>query len=97
MTFLKLILLATLIVSPAAFAQSSDVPETEPGWTIAVIKLHYARAEEVALVLQAILPPTVTITPYFPTNSLIISGDPAVIGRLKADDDDEEVSEAPPE
>ena len=82
--------------SPAAFSQSPDTPETEPGWTIAVIKLHYANAEEVAFVLEAVLPPTVRIVPYPPTNSLIISGDPAIIGSLQADDE-EEVTEPPAE
>lgn len=83
------------IGAPVAFAQSSDSSGTEPDWTIAVIKLHYARAEELAPVLEAVLPPTVTITPYPPTNSLIISGDPAVISRLR--EVDQEVSETPPE
>ena len=84
------------IGSPAAFSQSTDTAEMEPGWAIAVIKLHYANAEEVAVVLEAVLPPTVRIVPYPPTNSLIISGDPALIGSLQSNDE-AEVSEPPAE
>ena len=88
MTFLKLILV-TFAVSPMAFAQSSDSDTgTEAGLSYVVIKLQYATAEELAPVLAAVAPPGVRITAYPPTNSLIISGDPAIIGTLKAKDAD---------
>jgi hypothetical protein len=38
-----------------------------------VIELKYADAEELALVLTAVLPAGVTVVPYAPTNSLIVS------------------------
>ncbi len=86
MTFLKLILV-TFAVSPMAFAQSSDSDTgTEAGLSYAVIKLQYATAEELAPVLAAVAPPGVRIIAYPPTNSLIISGDPAIIDKLKAKD-----------
>ena len=86
MTFLKLILV-TFAVSPMAFAQSSDSDTgTEAGLSYAVIKLQYATAEGLAPVLAAVAPPGVRIIAYPPTNSLIISGDPAIIDKLKAKD-----------
>ena len=86
MTFLKLILVA-FVVSPMAFAQSSDSETgTEAGLRYVVIKLQYATAEELAPVLAAVAPPGVRIIAYPPTNSLIISGDPAIIGKLKVKD-----------
>ncbi len=86
MTFLKLILV-TFAVSPMAFAQSSDSETgTEAGLRYVVIKLQYAAAEELAPVLAAVAPPGVRIIAYPPTNSLIISGNSAIIGKLKAKD-----------
>ena len=83
MTFLKLILV-TFAVSPMAFVQSSDSDtSTEAGFSYVVIKLQYATAEELAPVLAAVAPPGVRIIAYPPTNSLIISGDPAIIRKLK--------------
>ncbi len=86
MTFLKLILV-TFAVSPMAFAQPSDSDTgTVAGLSYTVIKLQYATAEELAPVLAAVAPPGVRIIAYPPTNSLIISGDPAIIGKVKAKD-----------
>ncbi len=83
MTFLKLISVI-FSVSPMAFAQSSDSDtSTEAGLSYVVIKLQYATAEELAPVLAAVAPLGVRITAYPPTNSLIISGDPAIIRKLK--------------
>lgn len=58
--------------------------ESEPAgrWTTVVVKLGYARAEDVALLLSQLAPPGVTVTAYEPTNSLIIAGDPAVLSKL---------------
>ncbi|HEU4619541.1 MAG TPA: secretin N-terminal domain-containing protein [Gammaproteobacteria bacterium] len=52
------------------------------GWTIVVVKLGYARAEEVARLLSQLAPPGVTVAAYEPTNSVVIAGDPAVLGEL---------------
>lgn len=47
--------------------------------TILVIPLKYANAEELAATLTPILPPGVTVVPYSPTNSLIISSNPVAL------------------
>jgi hypothetical protein len=54
-----------------------------------VIELGYADAEEVAALLAEILPPGVNVVPYYQTNSLIISGDRALIESLTRDGDDD--------
>jgi general secretion pathway protein D len=51
-------------------------------FTIKVVPLTYARAGEVAYTLSWVAPPSVRIVPYYPTNSLIISGHPAAVERL---------------
>ncbi len=51
-----------------AVVRSTDVPAT-----ITVIRLHHAKAEELAATLRRALPPDVTVVPDVPTNSLIIS------------------------
>jgi type II secretory pathway component GspD/PulD (secretin) len=74
----------------AAFAQATvSQPEREPSeepsaWAYVVIKLKYADAEEIAQVLRQLLPPTVRVVPYAPTNSLLIAGDPAVLEEIEA-------------
>ena len=50
--------------------------------TIAVIPLKYARADEVADTLSWLAPPGVRIVSYYPTNSLIISGNPEAVEEL---------------
>lgn len=50
--------------------------------TIEVVPLKYARAEELAYTLAWIAPYGVTIVPYYPTNSLIISGNPEAVEEL---------------
>lgn len=60
----------------AASADESD-------WTIVVINLRFADAGEIARVLRELLPPTVRVVSYYPTNSVLIAGDPAVIGELQ--------------
>jgi len=49
---------------------------------ITVVPLTYARAHELAYILSMVAPPWVRIVPYYPTNSLIISGDPAAVEQL---------------
>jgi hypothetical protein len=51
-----------------AVVRSTDVPAT-----IAVIRLHHAKAEELAATLSGVLPPDVKVVPDIPTNSLIVS------------------------
>jgi malonyl CoA-acyl carrier protein transacylase len=55
-----------------------------------VINLRYADAEEIARVLRELLPATVRVVPYYPTNSVLIAGDPAVIGELEKHGTEEE-------
>src|SRR5882672_2668351 len=50
--------------------------------TIEVVPLKYARADEVAETLSWIAPPGVRIVPYYPTNSLLISGNPEAVEEL---------------
>jgi general secretion pathway protein D len=49
---------------------------------IEVVPLKYARADEVADTLSWIAPSGVRIAPYYPTNSLIISGNPEAVEKL---------------
>jgi general secretion pathway protein D len=51
-------------------------------FTIKVVPLSYARADEMAHTLWWVAPPSVRIVPYYPTNSLIISGHPAAVEEL---------------
>jgi len=59
---------------------AEKVTQTET--IIAVIPLKYARAAEVADTLSWVAPPGVRIAPYYPTNSLIISGNPQAVEEL---------------
>jgi hypothetical protein len=51
-------------------------------FTIKVVPLDYARADELAYTLPWIAPPSVRVVPYYPTNSLIISGHPEAVEAL---------------
>ncbi len=51
----------------------------DEAFTIKVVPLTYARAGEVAYTLSWVAPPSVRIVPYYPTNSLVISGHPAAV------------------
>jgi type II secretory pathway component GspD/PulD (secretin) len=93
----KLVAFALLLVSMSGAAQPTseepgrDEQVDEPGWTIAVVKLGYADAAEVALLLSQVLPSTVRVVAYEPTNSLIIAGDPKIVAgfgndRARGDD-----------
>jgi general secretion pathway protein D len=57
-------------------------PATPEAIRIQVIPLTYARAGELAYTLSRVAPPWVRIVPYYPTNSLIISGHPAAVEAL---------------
>jgi general secretion pathway protein D len=50
--------------------------------TVKLVTLEYALAGEVAYTLWGVAPPGVRIVPYYPTNSLIISGPPAAVEKL---------------
>jgi general secretion pathway protein D len=54
----------------------------DEAFTIKVVPLTYARAGEVAYALSWVAPPSLRIVPYYPTNSLIISGHPAAVEGL---------------
>ena len=49
---------------------------------VKVVPLRYARADEVAYALIWIAPPGVRVVPYYPTNSLILSGPHAAVEEL---------------
>jgi general secretion pathway protein D len=51
-------------------------------FTVKVIRLDYARAGELAYTLSWVAPSSVRVVPYYPTNSLIISGHPAAVEAL---------------
>jgi hypothetical protein len=71
----------------AAIAQSeSEVSEEDAAWSYVLIKLEYADAEEIAHVLRQLLPPTVSVVAYSPTNSVLIAGDPAVLEGIEERD-----------
>ena len=50
--------------------------------TVEVIPLEHAKAEELAYLLAYGAPYGVAIIPYYPTNSLIISGNPEAVEEL---------------
>jgi general secretion pathway protein D len=50
--------------------------------TVRVVALDYASAGEVAYTLRWVAPAGVRIVPYYPTNSLVISGPPAAVEKL---------------
>jgi general secretion pathway protein D len=58
------------------------VPAERVAFTVKVVRLNYAGASEMASTLSWIAPPSVRIVPYYPTNSLIISGHPAAVEEL---------------
>ena len=82
----KLAACAPLNVSMGAFAEAPPEEAAEwPAWTITELKLDYAGADEMALPLSQVLPPTVRVVAYPPTNSLIIAGYPAIVSALAKD------------
>ena len=75
----------------SAFAQQDGAEPEAPAvedWGMTVIELGYADAEEVAALLAEILPPGVNVVPYYQTNSLIISGERALIESLTSGGDE---------
>jgi hypothetical protein len=49
---------------------------------VRVVPLTYAKAGEVALTLSWVVPPGVRIVPFYPTNSVVISGDAAAVEQI---------------
>jgi Bacterial type II/III secretion system short domain len=100
-SFITFAACALVAIASRAFAQPAS-PEledeagaAESAWTFVVIKLQYADAEHVASVLRQLLPRTINVVPYQPKNSVLISGDPAVIGDIEAMRRSSAPSEAP--
>ena len=71
----------------AAQQEQESEPATAngPSSRVTVIKLDYADAEEVAYTLSQVLPPTIKIVAYAPTNSLIIVADPVIVADIARD------------
>jgi type II secretory pathway component GspD/PulD (secretin) len=90
--FLAFAACALIAIAARAFAQpvspesGGEAGAAESAWTFVVIELRYADAEHVASVLRDLLPPTIKVVPYRPTNSVLIAGDPAVLGDIEARD-----------
>lgn len=74
---------ASVFGQPASPQPEREAPADQSAWTFVVINLRYADAEEVALVLRGLLPATVRVVPYYPTNSVLIAGDRTIIGELE--------------
>ena|SRR5690606_10038298 len=91
MTALKALIAGVSVgtwLAMSAQAQPAEAPEERAAedFAVAVIELDYANAEEVAALLAEILPPGVTVVPYYATNSLIFSGSREAIRALVGDD-----------
>ena len=63
----------------------SDITASAENWGIDVLDLGYANAEEVAALLSEILPPGISVVPYYATNSLIFAGDRELLRALLGD------------
>lgn len=91
----KLIFCAASLIGVTAGAQpGQDASEAskgnpEPGYPsrVTVIQLDYADAEDVAAALSQVLPPTMSVVAYRPTNSLIIVADPVIVSHIPSDDE----------
>jgi type II secretory pathway component GspD/PulD (secretin) len=80
------VILAALAVPVIVVAGQPTTPsearEPVDALIIKVVPLTYARAGELAYTLSLVVPPRVRIVPYYPTNSLIISGPPVEVEQL---------------
>ena len=86
---MRLFGLAVILAGFAAPLVAAGQSTTQPGacepteaMIIKVMPLTYARAGELAYTLSWIAPARVRIVPYYPTNSLVISGPPAAVEQL---------------
>jgi type II secretory pathway component GspD/PulD (secretin) len=86
MHLFRLAVILTGFVMPLVTeAQPTPLPgASEPveATVIEVVPLTYARAGELAYTLSLVAPPRVRIVPYYPTNSLIISGPRTSVEQL---------------
>src|SRR5262249_15472160 len=71
-----------LIVRPEStwIVPAADVAHT--GFVVKLISLKYANAGEVAFTLSRVAPPGVRIVPFYPTNSIVISGHAAAVDQM---------------
>lgn len=95
MTALKALIAGVSVgtwLAMSAQAQPAEAPEERAAedFAVAVIELDYANAEEVAALLAEIVPPGVSVVPYYQTNSLIISGERALVEELTRGGEDGE-------
>jgi hypothetical protein len=74
-------LAAPLVASAQPTTPSGACEPSEP-MIIKVVPLAYARAGELAYTLSRVAPTHLRIVPYYPTNSLVISGPPAAVEQL---------------
>jgi type II secretory pathway component GspD/PulD (secretin) len=86
MHLFRLAVILAALAAPVVVAGQPTPPsgahEPVEAMIIKVVPLTYARAGELAYTLSLIAPPRVRIVPYYPTNSLIISGPPAAVEQL---------------
>jgi type II secretory pathway component GspD/PulD (secretin) len=73
-------------ISQSQSQSESEVSDEHAVWTYVVIKLEYADAEEIALVLRQLVPPAVRVVAYPPTNSVVIAGDRAILEGIEEGD-----------
>jgi type II secretory pathway component GspD/PulD (secretin) len=73
---------APLDVAHAQPTILSAVQEPGDAMVIEVVPLTYSRAGELAYTLSLVAPTRVRIVPYYPTNSLIISGPRTSVEQL---------------
>jgi type II secretory pathway component GspD/PulD (secretin) len=52
------------------------------GFVVRAVRLTYANAEDVAFTLSWVTPPGVRIVPFYPTNSVVISGPAAAVDQI---------------
>ena len=79
-------LILTALAAPSVAAGQPTTPsgscKPTEAMIIKVVPLAYARAGELAYTLSLVAQPPLRIVPYYPTNSLVISGPPAAVEQL---------------
>jgi type II secretory pathway component GspD/PulD (secretin) len=81
----RALILTALAAPPFAAGQPttpSGACKPTEAMIIKVVPLAYARAGELAYTLSLVAQPPLRIVPYYPTNSLVISGPPAAVEQL---------------
>jgi hypothetical protein len=77
---------AGALAQPPVSQPKREMSEERSEWAYTVIKLKYSDAEEIAQLLKELLPPTVRVVAYTPTNSVLIAGDRAILEQIDAHD-----------